>query len=55
MTFTLVHKSSNATLSCVQGKILTKGEHNMATAKKGGAKKGGAKKGGAKKGGKKKR
>jgi len=31
---------------------LTKGEHNMATAKKGGAKKGG--KGGAKKGGAKK-
>jgi hypothetical protein len=35
------------------GLNLTKGEHHMATAKKGGAKKGGAKKGGAKKGKKK--
>jgi hypothetical protein len=33
MTFTLVHKSSNATLSCVPGKILTKGEHQYGNCK----------------------
>jgi hypothetical protein len=54
MTFTLVYKSSNATLSCVRGKNLRKEKHNMATAKKkGGAKKKAAPKKAAKKGAKK--